>query len=283
MVLCTRVVVEGIPFEWSTNLDESGIREFYGKYSDEIEEKQVSQDAFPSVIRISLRFGFFDLKAGFCFWNASGKHHTVIYRTHYEWEIWDARQKELHELEEEQKIELSVEEQILSTEDNHLKEKTEEAIDRKDFESALAHIEGRIAIRQNCARLKELFYLWRISHLWWAYTNLPTSTYGIDFLLKHDRQLQAFLNLAHWFAARCGLERGLCVSETLRIYEAAKRLYPNEGSLAKHECLFLRRMGNYEMAIRVCLDALERGLKDNTKSGFEGRLKRLRIEAQRQR
>lgn len=280
MILRKEVSADGVPYLWETNLDDSGIKEFYRRYSDDIKEEPVTKPASPYVIRIPLRFGLYDFRDGFCFWSARGERHIVIYRTKYEWEVWDARRSEIQELRDEQRIVLTVEEQILSTEDNHLKAKTDEAIDRRDFVTALALIEGRISIRLKCERLKELFYLWAISHLWWAYIRFPSSRYGIEFLLKFDRRLQSFLNFAHWFAARCALDSDACVLETRRIYEIAWTLFPNEGRLAKHECLFFRRLGQYELAIEVCLSAIQNGLRDDTKSGFAGRLKRLEIEAE---
>jgi hypothetical protein len=57
-------------------------------------------------------------------------------------------------------------------------------------------------------------------------------------------------------------------------------MFPDSTRFAQAASLFFRRVGEYRLAMAVCIDAIKRGLQDGTKSGFEGRLKRLEREFQ---
>jgi hypothetical protein len=78
-----------------------------------------------------------------------------------------------------------------------------------------------------------------------------------------------------------GLPTDLCGEQTHLIYKEALKLFPNYVWLTKAMCLFWRRIGRYDLAIKVCSEAIAKGLKDGTKSGFEGRLRRLERESQK--
>jgi hypothetical protein len=55
-------------------------------------------------------------------------------------------------------------------------------------------------------------------------------------------------------------------------------LFPNDGYLFKEACLFWRRRGRLDLAMKYCRIAIQNGIRDDTKSGFAGRLKRLEGE-----
>ena len=50
----------------------------------------------------------------------------------------------------------------------------------------------------------------------------------------------------------------------------------------QHYATVLTEDGEYEKAISICEKALEYGLHDNTKSGFEGRIERIKKKAKTQ-
>jgi hypothetical protein len=69
MKLREKVVVEGLPYIWSTNLDDDGIREFFELHADQIREpdppiQKSSEDKL--VINIPIRLGFLDFREGVC-------------------------------------------------------------------------------------------------------------------------------------------------------------------------------------------------------------------------
>ena len=56
------------------------------------------------------------------------------------------------------------------------------------------------------------------------------------------------------------------------------RMFPDNANLTKAACLFFRRVGKYDLAMQICAEAITKGMKDGTKSGFAGRLERLEKE-----
>jgi hypothetical protein len=62
------------------------------------------------------------------------------------------------------------------------------------------------------------------------------------------------------------------------VFDAAVELFSTDGYFHKHICLFWRRHDRPDLAIKFCEIAVQRGLSDDTKSGFVGRLDRLRRE-----
>ena len=100
----------------------------------------------------------------------------------------------------------------------------------------------------------------------------------MDFLRKYDMRPHAWTNFAHWYAVRRSAEGQKFETETGRIYEEAFRLFPDDARLFQACCLFWRSRHRYDLAIKICADAIAKGLRDGTKSGFEGRLRRLEKE-----
>ena len=93
-----RVLVDGLPFTWCTNLDDEALRDFYRRYADRIQEPEPSADASSRTIRLPFRMAFLEFLDGVCLWTCSGATHTVLYRSNRDWELWNARQAEIHEL-----------------------------------------------------------------------------------------------------------------------------------------------------------------------------------------
>jgi len=279
MNLREKVIVDGIPFIWSTNLDDEGIREFYELYADRIrepvspEESKENSSKRKLAIRIQLRLAFLKFRDGVCLWHALNGNHSVLYRNNREWELFEARQKEIEELREEQAIERG----LFENEDRYLAERTNAAIKAGQYDVAAAHVTARMSLRLNSKDIPGFSYYWtkRPTELWWILTYFPTSNYGIEFIRKHDAIPWAFESFAHWYAAHCGLQPDECAKQTWRIYEEAMKLFPDNVNLVKAACLFWRRMRRYDLAKQICSEAIKKGMKDGTKSGFEGRMKRL--------
>ena len=60
-----------------------------------------------------------------------------------------------------------------------------------------------------------------------------------------------------------------------KVFRAAIEKFPADGMMHKKICLFWEREGDLERAIEYCKVAVSRSVRDNTKNGFVGRLKRL--------
>ena len=277
-----QVTVDGVPFVWSTNLSDEEVREFYNRYSGQIGESKPPVEE-PGVIHIPLRFAFLEILDGICLWTAKGDHHTVMYRSRKDYELWEARGREIEELRQEQAAERAVQRQLLKVEDKHLAEKTELALKAGECDAAEAFVLARMELRLQFTDRRELPMHWD----WWrsdfqiAFAGFPKASYGIEFLLKYDATPQGFRNFARSFAAHRHFKGQECAEQTKLIYDEAMRLFPNHAPLARDVCLFWRRLGRYDLAMEICAEAIRRGFKDGTKSGFEGRMKRLERESQR--
>lgn len=287
MNLREKVIVDDIPCIWFTNLDDDGIREFFDLYAGRIQKSEPPKEAPEEksrerkvVFQIKCRMSFFDFRDGVCFWRASGDEHHVLYRSNHEWELWNARQQEIEELRQEQETEQAIERGLLNVEDQHLTEKTDAAIKTGDYNTAAAYISARMDFRLGSKEIKGLSYRWsRPSELWWDFTKFPTSNYGIEFICKYDSKPGIFRNFAHWFSACRGLPTEERAEQSWKIYETGMKLFPDNVGLVQAACLFWRRMRRYDLAMKICSEAIKKGMKDGTKSGFEGRMKRLEKEA----
>jgi len=94
MNLREKVIVDGIPYIWSTNLDDEGIRDFFNLYVNRIRESEPPKEKPEEnsgerkvVFQIKCRMAFLNFRDGVCFWSANGEKHHVLYRTNYEWEL----------------------------------------------------------------------------------------------------------------------------------------------------------------------------------------------------
>jgi len=278
MIIRDGVCVEGTPLKWRTNLSDEEIRGFYALYKERISEPSAPPNASSKIIFIPLRFGHLPFLEGYCFWGVSKGVHTVLYRSSGDWELWEARMEEIDELRKEQAEEEAIEIKLTINEDAYLKEMTESAITAKQYEKAAAYVTARADFRRSCKKFKTLpieFSLWTPIFI---FARIPISRYGIEFFSSNDPLPQHFSNFAHWFSVSSGLKGDSLVEETRRIYSEGMGLFPDSGNLAKAASLFFRRVGKYNLAMAICEDAIKRGLKDDTKSGFAGRLKRLQQE-----
>jgi hypothetical protein len=206
MFLRDNVTLSGIPYRWSTNLDDDGIREFYFRYADDIKLKtSTGIRVTVNDLDIPLRLDYYEFRQGFCFWMASNERQTVIYRTAFEWEVWNARRGEIAELRQEQAAEEAVEKLLVMMEDAHLKEKTDAAKGIGDFETAAAYVTARAQLRERFKRFRVMPVEWTCWYPEMILAKFPKSDYGIDFF-THFRSLpQSFTNFGHWFSVKCGL------------------------------------------------------------------------------
>jgi hypothetical protein len=273
------ITVLGVPYKWTTNLTDDEVREFHTYYSEQINEPNQKLEVQSTTIVFQFRMDFLPFLEGFCLWTATGLEQTVLYRSNQDWELWNARQEEIAELREEQAAEEAVEKQLVMTEDAHLKEKTNAAKQVGDFDAAAAFVTARAELRERFKQFRVMPVEWTCWYPDMILARFPRSRYGIDFFGRFRPLPQSFTNFGHWFSGSCGLTGEALVEETWKIYEVGMRLFPESGSIAQAASLFFRRVGKYDRATAVCVDAIKRGLRDGTKSGFEGRLKRLEKEA----
>ena len=121
-----KVLLPGIPVVWSTNLLDEDIRNFYLKLESDrgfvsfLGSKGGGDGSQGLTLSIRIFSRAIDFKEGSCQCIGVGNRLCVIYRSTEEWELWDAREREIRELRDEQRRELEVEELVFANEDNHL-------------------------------------------------------------------------------------------------------------------------------------------------------------------
>ena len=280
IVMDTRkdIRIEGLPFIWTTNLRDDEVREFHDLYGTRIAERNSPANTSKKIV-IPLRIGFFPFSDGFCLWFASGQKQTVLYRSNLDWELLDARHKEVDELRQEQAAEEAIENELVLTEDNHLRDQAESAIKAGDYNHGAAYTAARAELRNKFNHIRGMPPSWSCWQPDLIFARFPTSRQGIEFFQHYNVSPRSFSNFAHWFSVRSNLHGEPLLKQTRLIYEEGMRMFPDCGNLAKAACLFFRRINRCDLAMLICIDAIQRGLSDGTKSGFAGRLARLRKES----
>ena len=258
---------------WNTNLSDSELTDLYGiiRFDPEIiPPTPTSHDSRPPGVIMSIRFHVFDklipFNEGACHCMGFNECVYAIYKTTKDWELWAARRQELDELREEQAIERQVERELVRATHFHLISQCTTALNAKDYEAAYACL---------CARAE----LIQKNNLGWdrADRNMRLASFPIDYVLKfletHCSHSEAYIGavgaIEFW-------RQGVADIDAARIYDAASSRFHEDGMMFKEICLFWERRRNYSEARRYCEIAVARNLKDDTKSGFTGRLKRIR-------
>jgi hypothetical protein len=276
-----RITVDGVPGTWTTNLSDDDVRDFYARYA---EEPANAQELKVGVMHLVCGFKFHQrmvpFRHGACDWTLLHEQNWVLYRTTFEWEIWLARKQEVVELKEEQENERAATILLIRTESDHLMRAAREAVRAKDFPTAERYLITRAELALDIERLK-------LSN-WWSYgiienishwfTSFPSLENGIEFLRTYSCRAESFLDYAAHSAFGGQLPHPTREVELEKVFDAAAELFPTDGHLFKQTCLFWRRHARLDLAIKYCEIAAERGLSDDTKLGFAGRLVRLRRE-----
>jgi hypothetical protein len=276
-----KITVDGVPGIWTTNLSDDDLRAFHIEYGGQI---PAEDNIKLGVLDRSFGFKYYDrmvqFRDGACRWALLNNENWLVYRTTLEWEIWVARKQEVDELQEEQEHERAAMALLLRTESDHLMREARTAVLAKDWATAERHLLVRADLvgeieRQNARN-------------WWSYgifesvsrwfSDFPSSNHGIEFLKKYDCRSTMFLSFAKHCAFRHRLPDEVREAEIEKVFDAAVELFPTNGELYKQACLFWRRFKRLDLAIKFCEIAIGRGVSDDTKSGFVGRLKRLQGE-----
>jgi tetratricopeptide (TPR) repeat protein len=266
------VKLEGIPFTWQSNLSDDQLREIY---------KQLLRDRFfvrrPDDIKfrteqdsgIGVQFCINDLQEaqfeyedGACHVLVFNEDVSVIYRTYEQWEAWDKAK----EKEEEAKRRIEEREQALKNKHLELEENGNSLI-------KLGHLEEAEKCLLECRRI----YLehpdiihhreaeWLLIRLYGQYDD-PGK--GLDFLSQYSTDSYHYFLLAERFSTT--------PHKAEAVFLEGIKNFPEEGFLYKRICLYLETQRLFDKAIHYCKEAISKGVTDDTKSGFPGRLKRLK-------
>jgi hypothetical protein len=276
-----KVTIEGVPGTWTTNLTDDDVRAFYVAHRDDVTDADaIKIGVLDRVMSIKYRDRMVPFKEGACRWALLDQQNWLIYRTTLEWEIWMARNEEIEELRDEQERERQATALLLKTENDHLMSLARAAALAKDWVAAERHLLARAdlvaeAKGENVTNWWTYSIFESVSH-WFA--SFPSLLNGVEFLKRYDCRPTAFYAYATHAAFANRLPNAAVEAEIDKVFDAAVSLFPTDGYLYKQVCLFWRRHQRLDLAVRFCQIAVEQGAVDDTKSGFAGRLKRLRRE-----
>lgn len=301
MKLREKIQIEGIPVVWDTNLEDDDIRALYAIIFDDSEFYESGVKVKGLAISVRLFEKTVPFKDGFCWCFGFSHKLWVTYRTTGDWELWNARQAEIRELEQERAEQKVIEKLLLRTTDQHLRAKTLEALERGGYVEAASHICERYEHTKQIEReFQENFQVKWPGFSYAVFDELlrllgcfPTTDPAIAFLEKHANHWSRFFSFARGYDtwsrnSKAGLlneidsyhftnrtPADVVFREIDKVFRAAVRQFPNEGILYKRICLFWERKAQFKLAIDYCRSAIERQLRDDTQKGFPLRLQRL--------
>lgn len=266
------VPLEGTSYTWDTNLSDEELKELYPLVRDDPEFVQSRLSVQGLAISLALFDKMVAFREGHAWCVGFGTHFFVTYRSNLGWELWEARKQELEELKQEQEEQRRIELLLFRTEDEFRAGQFHEAIAAGDFARAESLLVDRGQARQTC-ELKEIrdwFFQFSESAIR-LFHSFPDIGPGLRFLARFERPYWEYLR----FAENCGFWKKPFPVWPRGILDAATTRFPDNPFLFKDAALVLVRQGDLDGAAQICRTAIAHNLRDDTQTGFAGRLRRL--------
>jgi hypothetical protein len=307
MILREEVQLSGIPVLWDTNLPDEELREVYAILSADPELQRSTIEVRGFAVSAYVFVKAIPFKDGNCLCFGLKDHLVVIYRSSFDWEIWQAREAEKKELKVDQAEGLRTERLLFRVAEEHLREKVLEAVRGGLYEEATQLIEQRFqhakAVEERIEknfRVKWPKYSMQVSDdALRVLSCFPHTDPGIAFLRAHARHWDKFVCFAESYETRGRTSfkalapneidsyhllnrttKEVLFAEIDKVFREAVQRFPNEGRLYKRICLFCERNAQFTLAMEYCRLAATRSLGDNMQEMFLFRLKRLLKKAQ---
>lgn len=278
------VEVIGIPFIWSTNLDDNSICDVYQillrkRFFVDLPSQVLSSIkngkaklSFPKIRNCEIEY-----KGLICRIIRFGGKITAVNRFSKEWELIDKEhEKEIKRKEKDWYEKFGRAKEV---DDKCLKlmngerglmcdEKYEEAerILCEALEFKMKNLDCHFSWSNPEMSLLDLYY------------ETKNVEAGLDLLLRIQKEIpEASFNYSNWkyrwveFGHNFERDGDIDIAE--RIYFESIKMNPDYGETYKRLSLIYERSGRYDEAEKICIEGIARGL-DNY--GFEGRLKRIR-------
>jgi hypothetical protein len=284
------VQLVGIPIVWRTNLSDEDVRNFYMelKTDPDFEAFIGRKDGVqPKGGGLTISFSIFskaiNFKDGCCQCFGVYGNLWLIYRTTKEWELLEAREKEIQELRDEQEQERQAEQLICQNEDNYLSAKVAESLNEKNYPEATRFLRLRVELRKQNPKIKVHLVSkgGLLGEVIKTFCYFPKTDEGIRFLLDFLPRSWVLFGFAKNYWSSSSHSRQDVMSEVDKIFRAVIEHFPTDARIHKMICLFLEREGELKRAIEYCEKCTSRPLSDGTVSGFAGRLKRLQSKRAR--
>jgi hypothetical protein len=284
MEMRREVQLSGIPILWDTNLADADLLDLFKVISDDPELLR-STIEIHGFLALSVRpfLKTVPFKDGYCRCVGFKDHLIVTYRSSFDWELWQARQAEIEEHKQERRERFLIEKLLAQATDHHLEENALEAIQAGRFADAAVFIKQRLEHAKSVhVPVKDRFgfrhpdlgrHVAREVRL--QFCGFPTADPAVDFLCHHATRWPEFIEVAECYYRFHCKAKEKAYAELDKLFRAAVQQFPSAGGLYKEICLFWERRTQLDLAIEYCRLAAERGLRDDTKTGFPSRLKRL--------
>ncbi len=301
------IEIAGIPIIWQTNLADGDLRSLYLDLACDPDLPEAQLKLGGTSISLRLYNKTVPFKDGFCHCIGFNNRLTAIYRTEAEWRLWDAHRSEVDELEQEQEQERQVDIVLFCSSDDYLINAIRARLTAQDWASAMALLDERRKLRQTHEHLRLPLYAqgrWEIDQdIVEALVQVADIEIALQFLVQqgddaaafecywesyfhfHFRRIEESLHLEgdpQWLTkVRQHPEHEKHLLLTKRIQDEALARFPRNGYLLKRVVLFWANHDRLAEAIAYCHNGIVRGLSDDTKTGFNGRLRRLQGRMQK--
>lgn len=261
------IALDRIPYTWCSNLSDEQLRDIYNRLLRDrffVRKPDIELKKLTSAVVISWNPAVtqFQYEDGLCEVQVFHDKVWVIYRTYEQWEAWTKAK----EKEEKAERRAGEQKQALRNKHSELQEKGESLINS-------GHLEEAEKCLLECHRL----FLGHPNVLWSSgakfllmklYGLYGDPRHGLAFLSEHDSSDYDYYLLAEHFTAN--------PHKAEAIFKEGIKRFPDEGFLYKRLCLYLEGQQLFDKAIDYCEEGIAKGLTDGTKTGFPGRLQRLK-------
>jgi len=101
---------------------------------------------------------------------------------------------------------------------------------------------------------------------------------ALDLLneMLNQQDFDRVVDLWRWAWFGYGFERDQDVENAEKVYKRLLSKFPEYERTYKRLAIMYERLGRYKEAIEICSNAINLSLEDGTKGGFEGRIERIR-------
>lgn len=296
------IQLDGIPITWETNLSESELREFYLTVLKA--ERDDNFAGTPNPLpdgRPYLSNGWLPFRDGYCQSSLSGNNLVIIYYTHEETLAFEKKRQRISLLRQYSELLATKEIQLQVIYDRALRKAAQDTLRRENYETTLQHMNSRAAIRREYKKHREKApWMWNNFHET-DFNNIlasfPNTTVGLNFLRKHYPYGWRYSGFAFawifwrysyhcedhssdWMLTGCYAPAPMplkdCLDEVFRIFKVGSAIDPYNWIIHQDFAKIFEKHNDLDHAIQVCRQAIQRGLTEDTRTGFKGRLNRLK-------
>lgn len=296
-----RIQLDGIDITWETNLPASELREFYlTAFKTDWEgniagEAKSLADSGPSPSN-----GWFPFRDGYCLCSISSGNLVAIYYTYEETLAFERERKRIKLLRRYSELLATKEIQLQIIYDRALRKAARDALCRENYETALQHMNSRAAIRREYEKHRgKAPWMWdnqRATDFTNILASFPNTTVGLNFLRRHYPYGLWYSSFAFawifwrysyhredhssdWMLAGCYAPAPMplneCLDEVFRIFKVGSAIDPYNWIIHQDCAKIFEKHNDLDHAIEVCRQAIQRGLREDTRTGFKGRMERL--------